>query len=212
LQLITPVVNIFVVLYYLHKATKLYPDVRIKEITGYYKFYRIFNKRKLDILFDLDDTLYDWSGEIIKLGGPNPRAITNDDKLSNKALRQVEGDQGFYARLELFPGAKDLINDLSVHFNIYFVSAPSFNNITSASDKLYRLRKDFPGLERNFFLTFNKDRVNGDVLIDDRTAFGAGKFPGIFIQYGTKNAQTYDEIKQRLYLLAGIKIDKISFV
>jgi len=143
------------------------------------------------VVADFEKTAGIW-GE--KLG------LTAKEFADKKLYRQPN----FYAELELMPGAKEAIEELDKHFQIRFLSAPSWSNPHSFIEKRIWVEKNFGewGYKR-MDLTFRKDRSIGHYLVDDRTKYGASNFIGEHIMFGTEPFNGWEEVTK--YLIAKIK-------
>jgi len=134
-----------------------------------------------------------------------PKATAEAEKMSltfqefadQKKYRDIEG---FYVDLPLIPGAQDAIEKLeaSGKYQICFVSAPSWGNVSCFSDKRMWIEKFFPTFEKRMDLSFHKGHYMGHYLIDDRTKYGAGEFMGEHIQYGNEQYPDWDSVLKRL--------------
>lgn len=85
-------------------------------------------------------------------------------------------------------GAIEGFNKLfdSGKFDVYILSTAPWENPTAWVDKLLWVKKYLPKAYKRLILSHNKQLNNGDYLIDDRTANGAGEFDGELIQFGSK--------------------------
>jgi len=137
-------------------------------------------------------------------------------KAYNNYVFKVAGVNGFYANLELMPGAIELVKE-SIEItgkkpNILTAPAGNENDPKNPSviEKRAWVDKHFGDLINHVEVTIDKGRVvksKYDILIDDRTKY-VGKFEsagGSAILY--KNAESAAESLRRLYddLVNGIK-------
>lgn len=137
-------------------------------------------------------------------------------KAYNNYVFKIAGVNGFYANLELMPGAIELVKK-SIEItgkkpNILTAPAGNENDPKNPSviEKRAWVDKHFGGLVDHVEVTIDKGRVvksKYDILIDDRTKY-VGKFEsagGSAILY--KNAESAAESLQTLYdeLVSGIK-------
>lgn len=144
--------------------------------------------RKL-LYIDMDGVVADFDGGAEKWA--KGMGITAQEFKDKKLYRQPD----FYYELELIPGAKEAIQELDTHFEIAFVSAPSWNNPNSFTEKRYWIEKHFgQWAKKRMDLSFRKGNYIGHFLVDDRTKYGAGDFIGEHIMYGTDPFTTWEEV------------------
>jgi 5'-nucleotidase len=107
---------------------------------------------------------------------------------------------GFYKDLPLYPGAKEAIEKLeaSGKYELCFVSAPSWGNVSCFSDKRVWVEKHFPTFYKKMDLSFHKGHYMGHYLIDDRVKYGAGEFIGEHIMFGNEQYPDWDAVLKRL--------------
>jgi 5'-nucleotidase len=138
------------------------------------------------VVADFDTAAENWGRDI---------GISGEEFKEKKMYRQ----QGFYAGLELMPGAKEAIEKLDPIYEIAFVSAPSWDNPFSFTEKRLWLEKHFGQWGRKRMdLSFRKGLYMGHYLIDDRTKYGAGDFIGEHIMFGTEPFKTWNEVTDYL--------------
>lgn len=121
--------------------------------------------------------------------------ISGEEFKKNKMYRQ----QYFYGELDLMPGAKEAIQNLDSKYEIAFVSAPSWDNPHSFTEKRIWMEKHFGQWGRKRMdLSFRKGLYMGHYLIDDRLKYGAGDFIGEHIMFGTDPFFTWVETEKYL--------------
>jgi len=131
--------------------------------------------QKKIIYIDMDDTLCDYKGAFIKKAIENP------------GTQFPQSIYGFFANLKPIPGAIEAFNELSIHYDVYIATRPSYMNPLSYTEKRVWVEK-YLGLEacKKMFLAPRKDLLIGDYLIDDvihkgfrgeQIHFGSEKFP-----------------------------------
>ena len=108
--------------------------------------------------------------------------------------------EDFYKDLPLIPGAKEAIEKLerSGKYYLCFVSAPSWKNVNSFSDKRIWIEKHFPNFKKRMDLSFHKGYYMGHYLIDDRIKYGAEDFIGEHIMFGDRNYSNWDDVLNKL--------------
>ncbi len=148
---------------------------------------------KKTIFFDLDGVVADFDEAAIRWG--EKVGIDGEEFKKKKLYRQ----EGFYADLNLMEGAKEAIEKLDTVYNIAFVSAPSWDNPFSFTEKRIWIEKHFGTWARKKMdLSFRKGHYIGHYLIDDRTKYGAADFIGEHIMFGTEPFKTWKEVTDYL--------------
>lgn len=112
---------------------------------------------------------------------------------------------GFYADLEVIPGALNAIKILSEYFDVYFLSTAEWNNISSWSDKRIWIEKYFGKYAyKKLILSHNKSLHIGKYLIDDRAIETNLAFTGEFIHFGSPRFPDWMSVVK--YILANNNI------
>lgn len=107
----------------------------------------------------------------------------------------------FYYELELIEGAKEAIEELDKYFDVRLLSAPSWGNPDSFTEKRLWVEEHLGEWSRKRMdLSFRKDRSIGHFLVDDRTKYGAGNFFGEHVMYGTEPFHNWKSVVE--YLLS----------
>jgi len=147
------------------------------------------------IWVDMDGVVADFESAGEKIAKTNGMSFR--DWADDKMYRHIEN---FYQELPLIEGAREAIMKLeeSGKYDIYFLSAPSWGNVSCFSDKRIWIEKHFPEFEKRMDLSFHKGHQLGHYLIDDRTKYGAGEFIGEHIQYGNDTYPNWDSILKKL--------------
>lgn len=114
---------------------------------------------KKRIYIDMDDTLCDFTGAA--------EAIRT---VSEGKIWYPQATYGFFAKLKPLPGAIDAFRRLEEHFEVYILTAPSYMNPMSYTEKRVWVEENL-GLEttKNLILCRQKGLLKGDYLIDDHT-------------------------------------------
>lgn len=125
--------------------------------------------------------------------------ISFEDFAKQKKYRDISG---FYLDLPLIDGAKEAIEELqnSDKYDLYFLSAPSWGNVSCFSDKRIWIEQHFPSFRKKMSLSFQKGHHLGHYLIDDRTKYGAGNFIGEHIQFGNEIYPNWDSVLKKMLL------------
>lgn len=155
---------------------------------------KVHNGKEM-LWIDMDGVVADFvpkaTEEAEKLG------ITFQEFADQFLYRDVEG---FYRELPLILGAQEAIEKLedSGKYELCFVSACSWGNISCFSDKRIWIEEHFPTFYKKMDLSYHKGHYMGHYLIDDRTKYGAGEFIGEHIQYGNEQYPDWDAVLERL--------------
>lgn len=148
--------------------------------------------RKL-IFCDMDGVTADFDAGVEKWA--RDIGISAEEFKKRKMYRQPN----FYLDLELMLGAKESIQNLDSKYEIAFVSAPSWDNPHSFTEKRIWIEKYFGQWgKKRMDLSFRKGLYMGHYLIDDRTKYGAGDFIGEHIMYGIEPFKTWTEVENYL--------------
>lgn len=145
------------------------------------------------IYVDMDGVLCDFVGAAIKaLGSDLPPEDTDERK---KAIDDCQAIPHFYLDLEPIPGALEGYKALDERYDVYILSAPSWDNPFSFSDKRIWVENHL-GLivYKKLILTHNKGHFKGRALIDDRIKYGVDKFDGEHIHFGTNRFPDWDSV------------------
>ena len=118
------------------------------------------------VWIDMDGVVADFEaqGEILA----KKEGMTFREWADQKKYRHVVG---FYVDLPLIPGAIEAIEKLeaSGKYELNFVSACSWGNVSCFSDKRIWIEKHFPTFQKKMDLSYHKGHYMGHYLIDDRT-------------------------------------------
>lgn len=145
------------------------------------------------MLIDLDGVAADFEATAEKWA--RDMGISVQEFKDKKLYRQAN----FYYELELMPGAKEAIETLALDYEITFVSAPSWDNPASFTEKRLWIAEKFGEWARKRLdLSFKKGHYFGHYLIDDRTKYGAGDFIGEHIMFGTEPFQDWAKVVEYL--------------
>jgi 5'-nucleotidase len=85
-------------------------------------------------------------------------------------IRAAQASEGFYSRLEPYPGFTETVMKLAAAgHSVFFVSTPDSTNPGSSSEKRASIEAHF-GVDwgKRLILTHDKTLVRGDVLVDDK--------------------------------------------
>ncbi len=137
------------------------------------------------VYVDMDNVLVDFPWGIDQLS----------EETKKKYGDELDEIPGFFSDLPPIDGAIDAFYKLREHYDTYILSTAPWNNPSAWTDKLLWVKKHLPdkGYKR-LILSHNKNLNHGDYLIDDRTANGAGEFPGEHIQLGSESYPDWDAV------------------
>ena len=100
-------------------------------------------------------------------------------------------------------GAVEAFNELCFDedYDVYILSTAPWNIPNSWTQKRLWVVKYLGGkAHKRLILSNNKSLLRGDILIDDRTANGAGDFQGELIQFGTEKYPNWTEVLKYLQI------------
>ena len=102
---------------------------------------------------------------------------------------------GIFSKMKPVEGAIEAYEELTRHFDVYILSTAPWNNPSAWTDKLLWVKKYLGDLaHKRLILSHNKHLNDGDFLIDDRTANGAGRFKGEHIKFLSEEFQNWDDV------------------
>ena len=143
---------------------------------------------------DMDGVIVDFNSGISKLS----------DQELNQFIGKYDEVPHIFSKMDPLPNAIDSVNKLIDHYNVYILSSSPWENRTALNDKLDWIKTHFGiKLRKKVIFSHNKHLNQGDFLIDDRTANGAGDFKGIHIHFGSEEFPDWDAVLK--FLLKQIK-------
>lgn len=137
---------------------------------------------------DMDGCIADFWGMLISLH-PELLNMTERDKSTHDYVDYLlEYKQpGIFNILLPITQAVESVELLAKHYDIYFLSTPSWVAPLSYSHKRFWIERYFPEIGyKRLILSHNKGLVKGAYLIDDRIANGVDQFEGIHIHFNTE--------------------------
>ena len=145
------------------------------------------------IFVDMDGVLADAEG----------RMKTWSDKLGISTTelfkKKLYHMPGFYSDLEPMPGAVEAFKKLSKYYEVYILTAPSWENPSCYTDKRLWVEKylgDY-GFKR-LIISNDKSLFSGRAIIDDRTKYGVKQFNGEHIHFGTEEFPDWNYVLKYL--------------
>ena len=147
------------------------------------------NNNKKILYIDLDGVIVNFESGIERL--PKEYKIKYIDKYGEAP--------GIFGLMKPVPDAINAVKLLSNHYDVFILSTAPWDNPTAWSDKIKWIKKHFGSdessvLYKKMILTHRKDLNHGDILIDDRTKNGAGKFRGELIMFGSDRFPDWDTV------------------
>lgn len=150
---------------------------------------------------DMDNVLVDFQSGI--------------DQLSEEIKQEYEGHlddvPGIFSLMKPMPRAVESVTALGKYFDLYVLSTAPWKNPSAWMDKARWIQKHFGEDEDSIFykriiITYHKNLVKGDFLIDDRYKHGVKEFAGEWIEFGSERFP--DWVAVTGYLLDVVKKDK----
>ncbi|MBB1560099.1 hypothetical protein HG441_003025 [Candidatus Saccharibacteria bacterium] len=150
--------------------------------------------KKPIIYIDMDGVLVDFESALTKVS----------PEMLEKFAGEYDNIPGIFALMDPVPGALEAVDRLKEKYDLYILSSSPWENPTALGDKLAWVKKYFggDGQENIFFrkVIFSsvKHLNRGDILIDDRTANGAGDFLGRHIHFGSSEFPNWQSVLNSL--------------
>lgn len=150
--------------------------------------------KKPIIYIDMDGVLVDFESALTKVS----------PEMLEKFAGEYDNIPGIFALMDPVPGALEAVDRLKEKYDLYILSSSPWENPTALGDKLAWVKKYFggDGQENIFFrkviFSFVKHLNRGDILIDDRTANGAGDFLGRHIHFGSSEFPNWQSVLNSL--------------
>lgn len=141
------------------------------------------------VLVDAESGMKKWSD---KLG-------ISTKELFDKKLYHMPG---FYADLPPMPMAKFAFESLCKKFEVYILTAPSWENPSCYTDKRLWVEKYLgDSAYKRLIISNDKSLFCGRAIIDDRTKYGVTKFNGEHIHFGTPKYPDWNSVLKYLECL-----------
>ncbi|VTU07392.1 5 nucleotidase deoxy cytosolic type C [Actinobacillus indolicus] len=145
------------------------------------------------VYIDMDNVIVDFPTGIAKL----------DEKTRQQYVGNYDEVEGIFGLMEPMPKAIEAVHQLAEKYDIYVLSTSPWHNPSAWIDKIKWIHRYF-GEDKNsvlykrVILSHHKNLNQGDYLIDDRTANGAGKFKGEHIHFGTEKFPDWESVLKYL--------------
>ena len=106
---------------------------------------------------------------------------------------------GIFSLMDPIPGAKEAVERLSEHFDIYILSTAPWMNPSAWTDKVVWVKEHYGDLlKKHIIISHRKDLLRGDFLVDDRPKHGASEFQGEWIKFGSVKFPSWDTVEKYL--------------
>ena len=137
------------------------------------------------VYVDMDGVLVDFQSGI--------DSLTEEQRESFKD--GLDDVPGIFSKMKPVEGALEAYEELTRHFDVYILSTAPWNNPSAWTDKLLWVKKYLGDLaHKRLIFSHNKHLNDGDFLIDDRTANGAGDFKGEHVKFLSEEFQNWDDV------------------
>ena len=105
----------------------------------------------------------------------------------------------FYRHLPIFPGAVEAFNRICDKYEVYILTAPSWENPSCYTDKRLWV-EDYLGENayKRLIISNDKSLFSGKALIDDRTKYCVTTFKGEHIHFNTGKFPDWDSVLKYL--------------
>jgi 5'(3')-deoxyribonucleotidase len=134
------------------------------------------------VLADAEKKMQIWSS---KLG------LTTTELFKKKLYHMP----GFYADLPPVDGAVEAFEILSKRFEVYILTAPSWENPSCYTDKRLWVEKYLgKSAYKRLIISNDKSLFTGRALIDDRLKYGVTKFKGEHIHFATDRFPNWNSV------------------
>ena len=142
------------------------------------------------VYIDMDGVLADFKSALTKIS----------PELIDEFTGQHDNIPGIFSLMDPVPGAIEAVYVLKDKYDLYILSSSPWENPTALGDKLAWVKKYFGGegsdnvFFRKVIFSSAKNLSRGDILIDDRTANGAGDFEGEHVLFGIRDFPDWEAV------------------
>lgn len=150
--------------------------------------------KKPIIYIDMDGVLVDFTSALTKV----------PSEMLEKFAGEYDNIPGVFALMDPMPGALEAVDALKEKYDLYILSSSPWENPTALGDKLAWVKQYFGGDDqeniffRKVIFSSVKHLNRGDILIDDRTANGAGDFSGRHVHFGSPEFPDWQSVPDEL--------------
>lgn len=139
------------------------------------------------VYVDLDGVLCDFYGAAKKA------------LLENPTQKYPQSQWGFFLKLKEIPDAIDSVKKLSINYDVWILTRPSFRNVNCYTEKAQWIwdHLGYEFLEKTIF-SGDKSLLKGDYLIDDQNNANQDKFSGEWIHFGSEKFPDWNSVKKYL--------------
>ncbi len=129
---------------------------------------------------DMDNVLVDFQSGIDRL----------HPQVREDFAGHLDDVPGIFALMDPVPGAITAFRELAVLFDTYILSTAPWDNPSAWSDKLEWVHNNLGRggdslAYKRLILSHHKNLLEGDFIVDDRTARGVDRFGGEHVHFGT---------------------------
>src|SRR5690554_1846236 len=168
-------------------SSYLFCEEVVRQTKNYTEFLDLKRRKaKQTVFVDMDGVLVNFQSGI--------------DRISEEDRIKYDGDldevPGIFSLMDPNEGAIEGYKWLCDNFDTYILSTAPWENPSAWIDKLLWVKKYLPeAAYKRLILSHNKHLAKGDFLIDDRTANGAGEFPGKHVHFGPTGHKDFRDWK-----------------
>jgi len=142
----------------------------------------------------MDGVMCDFETAVWKLF-PEAQHLHEEDPIRKEFIDKAQSVPHFWREMPPMSGALDAFAKLSDKYEMFLLSAPSWADPLSYSEKREWVG-DHLGLlaDKKLILTHHKNLFTGRALIDDRIKYGVDGFKGEHIHFGTPKFPNWDAV------------------
>lgn len=139
-------------------------------------------KKKI-VYIDMDGVVADFDKNVHLLGPRDPER------------GECDCPPNYFVDLDVIDGAKEALQELSKHYELFFLSTPQWRNILCWSEKVDWVKKHFGELMfKKLILSHDKTIARGHYLIDDRIQKGVLEPEYKHIHFGTEQFPNWETV------------------
>jgi len=150
------------------------------------------------IYIDQDGVLADFERGAIEHLGDSLLPIGHPGR--HDQISDCQHIPGFYRKLHPIPGAIEAFHLLREHYEVYILTAHSWDSPMSMVEKQEWLIEHLgeEHVYKRIMFSHAKNKMIGRALIDDRGKYGSDKFIGEWIHYGSPKYSSWNPILKKL--------------